>query len=81
MRLNGEPAQGSARQLQTRSCLFVFEKMWEIHGLTFWELKQAVKRLRMKLSVIKKKKKHGKEQTESVESVPRGLFGGMFGCS
>ena len=55
--------------------------MWEIHGLTFLELKQAVKKLRLQLSVIKKKKKHGKEQTEPVESVPRGLFGGMFGCS
>ena len=53
--------------------------MWEIHGLTFLELKQAVKRLRLQLSLIKTKK-HGKEQTEPVESVPRGLFGGMFGC-
>ena len=55
--------------------------MWEIHGLTFLELKQAVKRLRLQLSLIKKKKNVEKEQTEPVESVPRGLFGGMFGCS
>ena len=55
--------------------------MWEIHGLTFLELKQAVKRLRLQLSVIKKKIKQGKEQTEPVEIVPRGLFGGMFSCS
>ena len=56
MSLNGEPAQGWARQLQTVNCLCVFVKMWEIHGLTFLELKQAVKRLRIELSVVKKKK-------------------------
>ena len=48
--LNGKSARGWARQLQTGSCLFVFVKMWEIHGLTFLELKQAVKRLRLQLS-------------------------------
>ena len=55
--LNGDPAQGWARQLQTGSCLCVFGKMWEIHGLTFLELKQAVKRLRLQLSLIKKTKR------------------------
>ena len=53
--LNGDPAWGWARQLQTGSCLCVFVKMWEIHGLTFLELKQAVKRLRLQLSLIKEK--------------------------
>ena len=30
--------------------------MWEIHGLTFLEQKQAAKRLRLQLSLIKKNK-------------------------
>ena len=38
-------------------CVFrIFTKMWEVKGLSFPELKQAVKRIRLQLSVIKKKK-------------------------
>ena len=67
MRLNGEIEQflheaewGScmrlSKQLQTGSCLCFFAKMWFITGLTFLELKQAVRKLRIKLNVIKKRK-------------------------
>ena len=46
------------------SCLCVFPKMWFITGLTFLELKQAVRRLRIKLNVIKEENQQLREFLE-----------------
>ena len=54
MRLNGESAWGWTGQLQTGSSVCVSSKMWQLQWLSYLELKECVKRLGIKLSVIRR---------------------------
>ena len=84
MRLNGEIERflheaewGSCTRLSKaasdRKLSVCLSKMWFIPGLTFLELKQAVRRSRIKLNVIKKENQQLR--------VSRALFRSVFDCT
>ena len=66
----------SDRKLSVCLCKNVGNTWFDIFGA-----KASCEKDQTGIVFYQKEKKHGKEQTEPVESVPRGLFGGMFGCS